>query len=154
MCILVCAEGLVKLVHGKGVNVRKLGVLRSHLAEASPGARLILSEMVIRVIKNALRHVLRLHRDGMESNRTIFVSRTIIFCAHLAADGRMQGVVYFLNEVFGNSELRSCTCSNCFCLWSATRGCVTAPYSGGKRSRSSCGTSLITGHVMQSIVRS
>lgn len=55
-------EGVTKLVHANGVNVRKLGVLRAYLPEHAPVSRLILSEMASRVIKNHIRHIMRTHK--------------------------------------------------------------------------------------------
>ena len=56
--------GLVQLIHARGLNVRKLGALRSYLPESSPVARLILLEMCARVVKNLVRGLMRRHRAG------------------------------------------------------------------------------------------
>ena len=62
---LFAADGLIRVIHAKGVNVRKLGVLRSQLVEGTPIEKLILSEMLARVIKNHLRFIMRNKRGGM-----------------------------------------------------------------------------------------
>lgn len=67
-CVLIrcfAVDGLIRVIHAKGVNVRKLGVLRSQLVEGTPIEKLILSEMLARVIKNHLRLIMRRERGGM-----------------------------------------------------------------------------------------
>ena len=54
------ADGLIKLVHSYGVNVRKLGVVRSHVQSSPALCTLILSEMVARVVKIQIKACMRL----------------------------------------------------------------------------------------------
>jgi hypothetical protein len=62
--VVMSADGLVRLLHGHGVNVRKMGVVRSYLDPQSPVAAVILEEMCARVVKNRIRDTMRHHGTG------------------------------------------------------------------------------------------